>query len=332
MTLLPPDLASRFKDIFSPEEMDALWKVFSFTKRQTTLRSNTLKTSSEKIEQTLRENNIAFTKLDFPKNCYLLDSNFSEKDLWELDIYKNGDIYIQGISSQIPVHMFQSDLSQFSPYKGEMKSPLKILDACAAPGGKTSQIAELYPDAEIWAFEPHKIRFDKMNYNLEKLGCKNVKTIQDSVENIWNYISDLEYFDLILIDAPCSGEGWILYNNTKFLELWDIKYIKKNYARQKSICDSVLPYLKTWWETIYSTCTIAPEENEWVVHYLLCKYPELQLQKLDIWKNKYINSAPALKHFEKYFFKKEISEHCVRVIPSEFSEWFFIGKFKKCLN
>lgn len=80
--------------------------------------------------------------------------------------------------------MFQSDLSQFSPYKGEMKSPLKILDACAAPGGKTSQIAELYPDAEIWAFEPHKIRFDKMNYNLEKLGCKNVKTIQDSVENI----------------------------------------------------------------------------------------------------------------------------------------------------
>ena len=50
-----------------------------------------------------------------------------------------------------------------------MKQQLRILDACAAPGGKTSQLAALYPDAEIWAFEPQKIRFDRMNHNFEKL-------------------------------------------------------------------------------------------------------------------------------------------------------------------
>ena len=210
------------------------------------------------------------------------------------------------------------------------KINLKILDACAAPWGKTSQLAALYPYAEIWAFEPSKVRYKKMIHNLQKLGITQVKSIYDSVENIWKYVDTEEYFDMILVDAPCSWEGSISYHNTKFLENWSLRHIKKNYARQKAICDAVLPYLKSYWEMIYSTCTLAPEENEAVIHYLLCKYPELSLKKLNFIENKYIKYNKALKSFWKYIFRKEISECSLRVIPSKYSEGFYIAKLRKC--
>ncbi len=350
--------------------MTTLLSVFSKDKRQVSFRINTLLSSQKEIEEALISAHISYIVLDFPKNCFLLENSFSEPDLWKLDIYKQGKIYIQGISSQVPVHFFKLPIPTF-PSKGERsEQPLRILDACAAPGGKTSQLAALYPEAEIYAFEPQKIRFEKMLHNLNKLGISTqtqnpklpqdtktqnpilnpfpfqgqgatVKCIYDSVENMKYYVFPsspwgeeiqrwgFEYFDIILVDAPCSGEWALHFSDSTFLENWSISHIRKNYARQKAICDSVLPYLKTGWELIYSTCTIAPEENEGVIHYLLCKYPELSLENIDLSKNKYINIKTALKAFEKYFFKKEISQNSIRVIPSEFSEWFYMAKLRK---
>lgn len=319
MKFLPEDLALRLKDIFSKEEIKVTQRAFSLEKRPVTFRLNTLKSTQEEVDQALSQASITYTKLDFPKNCYLLDDNFSEADLWKRRIYKDWGIYIQGISSQLPINLFHSEDS----------NNLKILDATAAPWGKTSQLSEKYPNAEIYAFEPSKIRYDKMCHNLEKLWCTNVTMIHNSIENISTHISGKNYFDLVIIDAPCSGEWSISKYNEKFLEAWNISHIGKNYKRQKRICDSVIPYLKEDWELIYSTCTLAPEENEAVIHYLLCNYPELSLEKIDFMENKYINKKEALKSFGKHPYKKEISQCCLRVIPSEFSEWFFIAKIKK---
>lgn len=294
-------------------------QIFTLKKRPVSFRVNSLKSDTQKIFQSLESANIKYSLLDFPKGCFLLDKRHSESDIWNLDIYKNGEIYMQNISSQVPVHFFWNADS----------SKLKILDACAAPGWKTSQLSALYPDAEIYAFEPHKIRYEKMLYNFKKLWCNNISAVHDEIRNIWNYVSWTEYFDMILVDAPCSSEWSLSLHNTKFLESWDISHIKKNYKRQKYILSDVLPYLKNQWELIYSTCTIAPEENEAVVHFALCNYPELELQKLDFRENKYINFSPSLKSFEKLIFKSEISEKTLRVIPSEYSEGFFIAKFKK---
>jgi len=352
MTTLPSDLALRLEKIFTPEENKSLKSVFSLEKRPTTFRINTLKWNNEEVEQELIKNNITFQKLSFPENCYLLDDNFSESDLWKLICYTTGRIYIQGISSQIPPHIFTNT------------TPQKILDATAAPGWKTSQLSALYPDAEIYAFEPSKIRYDKMCHNLKKLWCSNVETIYDSIENIGNYIgvtvsswvetegssevsslnaqdmdssslrsserhNTKEYFDMVLVDAPCSSEWSLLCNNTKFLENWDISHIKKNYKRQKRICDSIVPYIKTGWEFVYSTCTLAPEENEAVIHYLLCNYPELELSPMDIPVSPEIITKAPLINFEKNSYKKEISEKCIRIIPSEHTEWFFLAKTTK---
>lgn len=290
-------------------------------KRPTTFRVNTLKSFLKKIEDTLNTAHIRYELCPVLPNSLILVDLDDEKKLRELHIYKNGEIYIQGLASQAPVMHFQRPVS--------WETGLKILDACAAPGGKTSQLTEMFPDAEIWAFEARKIRFEKLKYNLKKLWVNNVTSINDSVENIWNYITAFEYFDMILVDAPCSWEWSLSYQDTKFLENWSLRHIKKNYARQKAICDAVLPYLKTDWEMIYSTCTLAPEENEAIIHYLLCKYPELKLEKLDFIKNKYIKYKRALTSFGKYIFRKEIAENTLRVIPSRYSEGFYIAKISK---
>jgi len=297
--------------------MASLWEIFTLPKRQVSFRVNTLKSSNQEIEDALNKASITYTKLDFPKNCYLLDESFSESDLWKRRVYKDWKIYVQWIASQTPIHFFMQE------------NPLKILDACSAPGGKTSQLAEIYPNAEIHAFEPFKIRHDKMVHNLKKLWCENVITINDEIRNIWDYISDQNYFDLILVDAPCSSEGSISIHNTKFLEAWDISHIKKNYKRQKHIIDDIVPYLKDWWELIYSTCTLAPEENEWIAHYILCNYPELKIQEINLWEIEQIKTKQALKKFEKYIYKTEVSQKALRIIPNEYSEGFFVAKFLK---
>jgi len=302
--------------------MNHLTDIFSLEKRPVSFRVNTLKSSHEEIEEALKKASITYTKLDFPKNSYVLDSEFNESDIWKRRVYKDGKLYMQWLSSQIPALLFTKSSS----------SPLRILDACAAPGWKTSQISALYPDAEIIAFEPFKVRYEKMQHNLEKLWCNNTQAINDEIRNIWKYIEEENYFDMILVDAPCSSEGSISLHNTKFLEAWDIKHINKNYKRQKYILSDVIPYLKVWWELIYTTCTIAPEENEAVVHFALCNYTELELQNVDFLWNKYIKISKSLKKFENKIFKTEISEKTIRVIPSEYSEWFYISKFIKWLE
>ena len=281
-------------------------------------RVNTLKSDIDEVTLALENNAIEYTILEFPSDAIILNNKHTESDIWKLDIYKSWYIYMQNISSQIPVQYFSKE-----NYTG-----LKILDACAAPGGKTSQLSALYPDATIYAFEPQKIRFDKMKHNLKKLWSKNVECIHDEIRNIWEYIQEGNYFDIILVDAPCSSEWSLSLHNEKFLNSWDISHINKNYKRQKFIISDVVPYLKSGWELIYSTCTLAPEENEAVVHFTLCNYPQLQLENIDILKNKYIKQVNSLKSFENKIFKTEISEKTLRVIPSEYSEWFYIAKFK----
>lgn len=321
MTYLPPGLALRLTQLFTKEEQIFLEDALKQIKRPTSFRVNILKSTLSQIEEDLNIAHIWYELCSIIPDNIVLINNDHEKKLRTLDIYKNGEIYIQWISSQTPVTYFQKPVSN--------ETKLKILDACAAPWGKTWQLSQYYPNAEIWAFESSKIRYDKLKYNLRKLWVNNVTCIHDSIRNISQYIPRYEYFDKILIDAPCSWEWSASYHNTKFLENWSLNHIKKNYTRQKVICDAVIPYFKTGWEMIYSTCTLAPEENEAVIHYLLCKYPWLKLEKLDFIENKYIKYKRALKSFGKYIFRKEIAENTLRVIPSRYSEGFYIAKISK---
>ena len=124
--------------------------------------------------------------------------NTTEDTLRELDIYKEGKIYLQSLSSQLPPLFL-------NPKEDEM-----ILDMAAAPGGKTTQIAALSNNkAMITAIEKNKIRSERLQYNIDKQGAKKVTVLNTDSRNLNEYFM----FDKILLDAPCSGSGTIINNN-----------------------------------------------------------------------------------------------------------------------
>lgn len=312
--ILPKDLIDRLTEIYTPLEMEIIDKWFSCEKRKTSFRVNTLKSSDREILAVLKDNNLIATKVDILKHGYILE-NGSESDLWWLDIYKQWKIYLQSISSQIPVD-----------YLG-IKDFNKVLDITAAPGWKTSQASAILKNTwEVVAVDNNQIRIDKLNFTLKRQWCRNVNIIKSDAKFISNKNPDFkEFFDCVIADLPCSAEWKINIHKEKSYGFWSVSNIKKNYYVQKDILNSVIPLIKNNWTLIYSTCTLAPEENEAVVHMLLSNYPELQIQDINI---DYKYSKKWISWFWKHVYRKDVSKS-IRILPSEESEWFFVAKFKK---
>jgi 16S rRNA C967 or C1407 C5-methylase (RsmB/RsmF family) len=114
-------------------------------------------------------------------------------------------------------------------------------------------------------------------------------------------------------------------HNEKSFAYWNENIVKRNYKIQKEILKNVIPLLEEWWELVYSTCTINPFENEDIVHFVLCNFPEMKLQDI---KLDFEFSRPWILKFENKSFKKELYK-TVRILPSAINEWFFVAKFKK---
>ena len=123
------------------------------------------------------------------------------------------------------------------------------------------------------------IRIDKLNFTLKRQGVTNTNVIKSDVRNIVKHLGETEIgnFTHILADLPCSSEWRINLNNEKSYIFWDELINKRSYRLQKQILQTVVPLLKAWWDFMYSTCTLSPEENEAVVHFMLSNYPDLEL-------------------------------------------------------
>ena len=318
---LPKELSERLSEIYTKDELKTIESGFLCAHRKPTFRINTLKASTKEILDELKKSNLEVEKIKFLKNWYTL-LNWEEKDLWELDFYKQWKIYMQSIPSQLPVDLL--DIEDFH----------KILDVTAAPGWKTSQASALLKNTwEVIANDNNQIRIDKLNYTLNKQGCKNVKVIKTDARLIAekNIDEDGEsklyknYFNHIIADLPCSAEWKINLNKEKTYWFWNLWVVKRNFKLQKEILNSIIPMLRVGWTLMYSTCTLAPEENEAVVHMILSLYPEFELQDINI---DYKNAKNWIKWFWKHVYRKDIIK-TVRILPSEESEWFFVAKFRK---
>ena len=167
--------------------------------RVVSLRVNTIKATSQEICNELLRNNIEFEKVSFCDEVLVI-KNINEEKIKELDIYKNGSIYLQSLSSMLP------------PIILKPKENEDILDMTAAPGGKTTQIAALTNNkAHITACEMNNIRIEKLKYNVQKQGATNVSILKEDSRRLNDYFA----FDKILLDAPCSGSGTIELENEK---------------------------------------------------------------------------------------------------------------------
>ena len=261
---LPSWLVSEIVNWVGIKEAKNIAKAFN-KKPLIDLRINTLKTDSDKILKALNVSNIRVEPINQLNNGVTLKSN--PRSIKNLPGYKEGLWVVQDRSSQWVAPLL-------SPMKGE-----KILDACSAPGCKTTHLAELTnDDAEILAVDRSEKRLKMLKSNLERLDIKSVKTFHaDSTKLIEIKPNLINYFDKILIDAPCSGIGTFARNPDS---RWSLRMEKINelILLQERLLETIFPLLKKNGTLVYSTCTICPEENNLLIKRFISKNKFLKLK------------------------------------------------------
>lgn len=269
-------------------------------KRMVTFRVNTLKTSIEKVEEVLKNNNIEFEKVSWSDVAYIV-KNVREDTLKELEVYKKGEIYLQSLSSMLP------------PIVLEPKENTDILDMCAAPGGKTTELASLTNNnANITACELNKIRIEKLKYNIEKQGATSVYIMQEDGRKINDFFS----FDNILLDAPCSGSGTLNVENVNLEKTFTEKLLEKSQKAQLELLSKAVKILKQGQEMVYSTCSILSKENEEIVSKIL-KNNKVEIVPIEFKGKEELPLLPT----------KIAGTLCV--MPTKLYEGFFIAKIRK---
>ena len=298
MENIPDFLIKKIEEQYGKDILNKILEGYS-KKRKTTFRVNTIKATIGKIEEELRKNNINFERVGWSKEAFILkDSN--EEVLQNLDIYKNGEIYIQSLSSMIPPIVLD-------PKEGE-----DILHMAAAPGGKTTQIAAISNNnAHITACEINSIRAERLKYNIEKQGANSVYVMIKDARTIDDFFS----FDKVLLDSPCSGSGTLNINNEKNGEIFTENQVQKLIKTQTQLLKKAIKILKPGKEMIYSTCSILKDENEEILNSILDKNIEIVPIKFEG-----INELPMLP---------TIIEGTICICPDEYYEGFFVAKIRK---
>ena len=250
---LPDFFIKKLKEQYKQEDIDRIIEGLKQIKK-VTIRVNTIKSNIDKIKQELEKSNIHYEDVSWSREALVI--NGLEKDIEELDIYKNGEIYLQSLSSMLP------------PIILDPKENEDILDMAAAPGGKTTQIAALTNNkAHITACEMNKIRAEKLKYNIQKQGVTSAYVMETDSRRL----SHLFSFDKILLDSPCSGSGTINLEDNKYEKYFTNELINKCKKTQIELLTKAIKILKPGKEMVYSTCSILKDENEEIVKQILQK-------------------------------------------------------------
>jgi 16S rRNA (cytosine1407-C5)-methyltransferase len=281
--------------------------------RQQGLRINTLRLSKENALHELTGIGWVGNVYDWCDEGVSIDSD--TRSLGDSKLAQEGSVYIQNAASWLPV-------LALDPRPGD-----QILDICAAPGGKTSHIAaRAQNQAQITANDNSRPRLAKLRANLERLGVQNIEYTLFDAAYLAKKLEGMQ-FNKILLDAPCSGEGMMRYQSDKDMSTWSVAHIRRLQQLQKRIITQAWQLLAPGGVLVYSTCTMAPEENEAVVDYLLRKQDDAVLQAVE---TPIPNRIKAVAQWNDKAFSPQINK-VMRLAPSPNIEAFFVAKFIKQL-
>ncbi len=221
-----------------------------------------------------------------------------------------GKYYIQSLSSMIPALIL-------SPNKED-----RTLDLCAAPGSKSTQLSEIMGNhGTLYANEISINRIKSLVHNFDKINAVNAGTIQHKGEMLSKVFEN--YFDKILVDAPCSALG-IVQKKGEVSNWWNTNQVSKIAQMQLKLLISAIKMAKVGGEIVYSTCTLTVEENELVINKVLEKY-NVNILNIEL----PVESHKGITDYNNIQLDKRISK-CRRIIPWEInSEGFFIAKIVK---
>lgn len=312
---LPAEFIERIQKEYDPSKAE---KIFSgmMSERPVTLRVNTLKTNVRDVMRIFQTDNIKFDRVLWYNDALIL-KNVRENELEKHPLYQEGHIYLQSLSSMIPPLVLD-------PKPGQL-----VLDLTAAPGSKSTQLAVLMQNQGfILANEINELRVERLKYNIQKQGAEIIEVRHGDgkhLEETWH-----EYFDMVLLDAPCSGEGLFLACEPKTYRFWNPKKNRELAGEQKKLLRTALWALKPGGSLVYSTCTLSGAENEAVLNWAFEKYgPELKVEPININSNINMTIPGAGPGLEVGEFSKLNRQNYLRIYPTPLMEGFFVAKLRK---
>ena len=306
---LPSEFLDRLKNIVPQEKYEEAVRSFS-VQPLVTLRVNSLKITVEEVLSILKQSGICFELSELCPYAIFLEENVQKGSIVQAMI-DQGKLYRQDLSSMFPVMIMD-------PKPGE-----RILDMCAAPGSKASQIAMLMKNkGEIVAVEMARPRYYRLKSVLSLLGVTNTQTICKDAQQY----RDENLFDAVLVDAPCSSEGRFRDDDPSTYQYWNLRKIKEMEHKQKGLLLQASRLVRPEGRIIYATCTFAPEENESVIDWFLEKTGEaFSLESISL---RDVPSYPAVQSWEKKKFNDAVAR-CLRIFPGRSTEGFFIAQLKR---
>ena len=302
---LPTDFIENVYELYDPLKVDQILQGM-MNPRNTTIRVNTIKYNIQDLMRYFKEKNIKFERVLWYSDALII-KNATEKELQKLEIYEKGYIYLQSLSSMVPPLVL-------NPKKGE-----KVLDLTAAPGSKTTQMAcFMENEGYILANELDKIRCERLQYNVKSQGAEIVEVINGRGEKIGN--SYPEYFDKVLLDTPCSGEGRFLLGKPMTYKDCSLKKVNQLVKIQKKLFESAYNATKENGTIVYSTCTINKEENEYILDWAINTF---NIKLLDI----NLDIKEAIKGDNTGL--NNTIDKAIKILPSKNMEGFFVAKIVK---
>jgi len=230
---------------------------------RTSIRINTLKASVDSVIHRLHDKGFTYEKIPWLDVGFYVD--FNDASPGALLEHMLGFYYVQGVPSMTAV-------SVLDPQPENV-----VLDLAAAPGGKTTHIAQnMQNSGMVIAIEQDRQRMSSLQSNIIRCGATNTLILRGDARKL----NDLPFVpDKILLDAPCSGEGLIPLDPTRKTSktMADIRYCA---TREDEMLEAAINALKEGGTIVYSTCSIAPEENEYIIDDILKRHPEMEVVKI----------------------------------------------------
>ncbi|MFI3326054.1 MAG: RsmB/NOP family class I SAM-dependent RNA methyltransferase [Clostridia bacterium] len=285
---LPIDFQNRMKEYLGQDYNDF---VLSYNQKpKKGARINTLKAEISDIQKYFN----VFEPSPYSPLSFLTDT----EKVGNMPIHSAGAFYSQEPSASCAV-------TALNPKKGD-----KVLDLCAAPGGKSTQIATLLGGIGLlWSNEIVKSRANILLSNMERMGVRNAVVSSCHPDLLCEKLTG--FFDKVLVDAPCSGEG-MFRKNVEAITEWSLEHVKACANRQLSILNSASKAVATNGVLVYSTCTFSKEENEDVCVNFLKENTNFILEKPNV-----------------NFGRKAMGIDAIRIYPMDGGEGHFVAKFRR---
>jgi len=226
--------------------------------------------------------------------------------------HADGEVYVMNASSLVPGLALDPRPDQ------------DILDVCAAPGGKAAHIAALTGNnARLRVNDSISSRINKLKEVIDLLGVHVDEVSSHPGQYLDKFVADS--FDRILLDAQCSGEGMADLSRSDALRFWTPERIEQMSRLQQRMLVAAFKRLRPGGILVYSTCTIAPEENEAPVDHLLRHHPRAVVEPIEL---EIPGTMPGLARWEGREYHPDL-RHALRVVPSPWMEAFFVCRIRR---